>query len=173
MATSTFYANVNTGAIMISNPASDNTLAIMLASPSNYLDQIRFHSNMNFLTVKGSLFKDSSSFAGFSRDSYSVSSGGDCFNSGTTYTTLGPTTKVQKVSFGTSPVSNPTFCLLEYNGTVYADFYDGLSTADVTRRVFVAYNSSSNTLELVAITTAAGDSATTQTLTNVYIHAVA
>jgi len=172
MATSTFYADKVTGAVMISKISSNPSYSQILNNPNAYLDKIKFHSGLNFLTLKGSLYRSYSTFGSFTRDVYSVSAGGDCFNSSTTYTTIAPTTRIQKVSFGASPVANPTLCLMEYNGLIYADFYDGLSNSNVQRRVYPSYNSSTGNLELVAETTAVGADATSQTLSGVTIHAV-
>jgi hypothetical protein len=173
MATSTFYADKDTGAVMISNiTAGSPTYAQILASPQTYLSYIRFHSSLNFLTIKGAVSAASVTFPAFIRDTYTVSRDGGCLNSDDYYTTIAPTTKIQSVTIGTSPIINPAFCLLEYAGEIYADFYDGLTTASVDRRVFPVYNSADNTIRLLAVTTAVSADATSQTLTSVKVHVV-
>lgn len=170
MATSVFYADARTGAIMISNVINPPDYENLLQDPVNNLEDIRFHSSLPFLTIKQSLEVSSVTFPGFARDTYSVSSGGDCLNSGTTYTTIAPTTRIQKVLVGTSTVTNPSFVLLEYNGIIYSGTYDGLTTTDVDRNVYCLYDVSDNNIYLVAITTAVSADATSQTLYNVKVH---
>lgn len=78
MPDSTFYLNAKNGKIFIKDYDASDT-ASSLASLSKTDPSVRFHSDYDFITIRGSVSTASISLPSFSRNTHSWSSGGKCF----------------------------------------------------------------------------------------------
>lgn len=78
MPDSTFYLNAKNGKIFIKDYSASDTPS-SLASLSKTDPSVRFHSDYDFITIRGSVFQSSITLPSFTRSSHSWSSGGKCF----------------------------------------------------------------------------------------------
>ena len=175
MPTRTLYADATSGQLMIADYSvtQANNLANAAADPDSYLDNLRFHTGLDYIQLLGSVTYANLQFSSFTRDTLTYDQSGKKSGSTTFYI---PTQEVQTATVGTysSSLDTPTLAMVGYNSSIWAGGFsiDSSTAGQWHRKFFPAFNTSTRVVNLVCQAVALNTDMPSQTLSSVTVYLV-